>query len=190
MVFKRPTGSRDDKPGKSTGRSSRGDDKPKRPATAKGKATPDGEKKNYPDRINHSKATGLVTISPKAILGTAHHLAIKNHQAGQNHIRAVHLQVMTGLKAISGMAHQVIKKAFRPAASHTLAGQQVAILKTGQKETLEQAHLPAAKENLTPAVHHLAKVKKDQKELWRQQCRRKETILISTYTYIQCRFWR
>lgn len=52
MVFKRPTGSRDDKPGKSTGRSSRGDDKPKRPATAKGKASPDGEKKKLsrPDK--------------------------------------------------------------------------------------------------------------------------------------------
>ncbi|GAA3970379.1 pseudouridine synthase [Mucilaginibacter dorajii] len=45
MVFKRPTGSRDDKPGKSSGRSSRSEDKPKRPATAKGKATPNGEKK-------------------------------------------------------------------------------------------------------------------------------------------------
>jgi 23S rRNA pseudouridine2605 synthase len=52
MVFKRPTGSRDDRPGKSTGRSSRGDDKPKKPATAKGKATPDGEKKKLsrPDK--------------------------------------------------------------------------------------------------------------------------------------------
>ncbi|QEC77172.1 pseudouridine synthase [Mucilaginibacter ginsenosidivorax] len=52
MVFKRPTGSRDDRPGKSTGRSSRGDEKPKRPATAKGKATPDGEKKKLsrPDK--------------------------------------------------------------------------------------------------------------------------------------------
>ena len=46
MVFKRPTGSRDDKPGKSSGRNSRSEDKPKRPATAKGKATPNGEKKS------------------------------------------------------------------------------------------------------------------------------------------------
>jgi 23S rRNA pseudouridine2605 synthase len=47
MVFKRPTGSRDDKPKRTAGRSSRGDDKPKRPATAKGKATPNGEKKKF-----------------------------------------------------------------------------------------------------------------------------------------------
>ena len=47
MVFKRPTGSRDDKPKRTTGRSSRSDDKPKRPATAKGKATPNGEKKKF-----------------------------------------------------------------------------------------------------------------------------------------------
>jgi 23S rRNA pseudouridine2605 synthase len=51
MVFKRPTGSRDDKPGKatgrnSTGRSSRSDDQPKRSSSAsKGKATPNGDKK-------------------------------------------------------------------------------------------------------------------------------------------------
>lgn len=47
MVFKRPTGSRDDKPKRTTGRSSGSDDKPKRPATAKGKATPNGEKKKF-----------------------------------------------------------------------------------------------------------------------------------------------
>ncbi|HEY9197153.1 MAG TPA: pseudouridine synthase [Mucilaginibacter sp.] len=45
MVFKRPTGSREDKPGRSSGRSSDGNEKPKRPATAKGRATPNGEKK-------------------------------------------------------------------------------------------------------------------------------------------------
>jgi 23S rRNA pseudouridine2605 synthase len=56
MVFKRPNGSRDDRPGKSTGRSSRSEDKPKRPATAKGKATPDGEKKKLsrPDKTFQS----------------------------------------------------------------------------------------------------------------------------------------
>jgi len=47
MVFKRPTGSRDDNPKRTTGRSSRSEDKPKRPATAKGKATPNGEKKKF-----------------------------------------------------------------------------------------------------------------------------------------------
>ncbi|MBB6108289.1 23S rRNA pseudouridine2605 synthase [Mucilaginibacter lappiensis] len=47
MVFKRPTGSRDDKPKRTTGRSSKSDEKPKRPATAKGKATPNGEKKKF-----------------------------------------------------------------------------------------------------------------------------------------------
>jgi 23S rRNA pseudouridine2605 synthase len=47
MVFKRPTGSRDDRPKSSTGRSSKSDDRPKRPATAKGKATPNGEKKKF-----------------------------------------------------------------------------------------------------------------------------------------------
>ncbi|QTE35520.1 pseudouridine synthase [Mucilaginibacter gossypii] len=46
MVFKRPAGSRDDKPGKSSSRSSRSDDRPKKSAsTPKGKATPNGEKK-------------------------------------------------------------------------------------------------------------------------------------------------
>lgn len=46
MVFKRPAGSRDDKPGKSSSRSSRFDDRPKKSAsTPKGKATPNGEKK-------------------------------------------------------------------------------------------------------------------------------------------------
>lgn len=47
MVFKRPQGSRDDKPKRTTGRSSGSDEKPKRPATAKGKATPNGEKKKF-----------------------------------------------------------------------------------------------------------------------------------------------
>jgi 23S rRNA pseudouridine2605 synthase len=46
MVFKRPAGSRDDKPGKSSSRSSKSDDRPKKSAsTPKGKATPNGEKK-------------------------------------------------------------------------------------------------------------------------------------------------
>ena len=46
MVFKRPAGSRDDKPGKSSSRSPRSDDRPKKSAsTPKGKATPNGEKK-------------------------------------------------------------------------------------------------------------------------------------------------
>lgn len=47
MVFKRPTGSRDDKPKRTAGRSSGSDEKPKRPATAKGRATPNGEKKKF-----------------------------------------------------------------------------------------------------------------------------------------------
>ncbi len=48
MVFKRPAGSRDDKPGKSSSRSSRSDDRPKKSAsTPKGKATPNGEKKIF-----------------------------------------------------------------------------------------------------------------------------------------------
>lgn len=48
MVFKRPAGSRDDKPGKSSSRSSKSDDRPKKSAsTPKGKATPNGEKKVY-----------------------------------------------------------------------------------------------------------------------------------------------
>lgn len=122
------------------------------------------KRKNYPDRINHSKATGSVTISPKAILGTVHHLAIKNHQEDQSHTLAGQLPEMTNLKAISGIVHHLaIKKAFRHAASRTLAGQQAAILKTGQKEHSVQAHRPAAKESLTPAVQLRAKVKKDPK---------------------------
>ena len=48
MVFKRPAGSRDDKPGKSSSRSSKSDDRPKKSAsTPKGKATPNGEKKIF-----------------------------------------------------------------------------------------------------------------------------------------------
>ncbi|MEN0054248.1 MAG: pseudouridine synthase [Mucilaginibacter sp.] len=47
MVFKRPTDSRDDNQKRTTGRSPRSEDRPKRPATAKGKATPNGEKKKF-----------------------------------------------------------------------------------------------------------------------------------------------
>ncbi|QEM13886.1 pseudouridine synthase [Mucilaginibacter rubeus] len=48
MVFKRPAGSRDDKPRKSSSRSSKSDDRPKKSAsTPKGKATPNGEKKIF-----------------------------------------------------------------------------------------------------------------------------------------------
>jgi hypothetical protein len=123
------------------------------------------KRKNYPDRINHSKVTDSVTISPKAILGTAHRLAIKNHPEDQSHTLAVQLPEMTNLKAILGIVpHLAIKKAFRPAASHTQAGQQAAILKTGQKEVSVQVHLPVAKESLTLVVHPQAKVKKDPKE--------------------------
>jgi hypothetical protein len=123
------------------------------------------KRKNYPDRINHSKATGSATISPKAILGTTHHLATKNRRADQSHIQADLRQVTTDLKVtLETVLHPAIKKAFRHAASHTLAGQQAAILKTGQKEASVQAHPPAAKENPTPAVQHPAKVKKDPKE--------------------------
>ncbi len=123
------------------------------------------KRKNYPDRINHSKATDLVTISPKAILGIAHHPAIKNHRAGQNHTLAAQQVVMTDLKVISGTVHHpAIKKAFRHAASLTRAGQQVAIATTGQKGASAQAHLPVVKENHILVAHHLVTEKKDQKE--------------------------
>jgi len=123
------------------------------------------KRKNYPDRISHSKATGSVTISPKAILGTAHHPATKNRQAGQNHTLAAQPPEMTSLRAVLGIVvHLAIKKVFRHAASRTPAGQQAAILKTGQKEASVQAHRQAAKENPTRAVQLRAKVKKDPKE--------------------------
>lgn len=123
------------------------------------------KRKNYPDRIKHSKATDLVTINPKAILGTAHHLAIENRRAGLNHILADQPAATTDLKAILEMAHHLaIKKVFRHAASHTLAGQQAAIAKKDQKETSALAHLPPAKENLTQAAHQPAVAMNDQKE--------------------------
>jgi hypothetical protein len=104
-----------------------------------------------------------VTISPKAILGTVHLRAIKNHLADQNLILAAHLPAMTDPKAISGMVQPLaIKKAFRHAANHTLAARHPAIA-TDRKEASAQV-LPRPIENLTLAGHLAARVKKDQKE--------------------------
>ena len=58
--------------------------------------------------------------------------------------------------------HLVIKKVFRHAASHILAGQHL-VTATDHKETSAQV-LVRVKENLTPADHHPAKAKKDLKE--------------------------
>jgi hypothetical protein len=95
-----------------------------------------------------------VTINPKAVLGTVLHPAIKNHLQDQGHILvAQHPAIAINLKAISGMAlHLVIKKVFRHAASHILAGQHL-VTATDHKETSAQA-LVRVKENLTPADHH------------------------------------
>ncbi|WP_431199351.1 hypothetical protein ACRQ5D_07710 [Mucilaginibacter sp. P25] len=149
MVFKRPAGSRDDKPGKSSSRSSRSDDRPKKSAsTPKGKATPNGEKKYFPDRKKHSKATGSVTISPKAILGAGNHLALKDQALSQGLTLAGLLPTATtGQKEILAATAQA-KGSHLVAArvNLTAAGQQPAIT-TGRKEALAANH--KAKRNLT-----------------------------------------
>jgi hypothetical protein len=107
---------------------------------------------------NLFKATGLVMTNLKAVLGTEHHQAIKNHHQDQDLI-----QDAQPAKAASGMAlHLVIKNHFRHAASLTQAGQPAAMMKD-QKEALAQVRLPATG-NLTQADHHQARTK-DQKEV-------------------------
>jgi hypothetical protein len=106
------------------------------------------KRKNSPSQSqNHFKATGLATTSPKAISGMALH-----HRAEDQNLIQDALQVTV---------HLAIKNHLHPVASHTLAGQPVA-MKKDRKEV--SVPIQQAKGSLTLAAHHLVK-KKDQKEV-------------------------
>jgi hypothetical protein len=105
-------------------------------------------KKYFPDRKKHSKATGSVTISPKAILGAVNHLALKDLALSQGRTQAGQpVTVKTGQKEILAAIAQV--KGNHSAAARvnpTAADQQPAIAK-GQKEASAAIH--KVKRNLT-----------------------------------------
>jgi hypothetical protein len=124
-------------------------------------------KRNSPSQNqNPTKATGLATTNLKAVLGTAHHQATKNHHQDQNLIPDAHRA-----KAVSEMVHhQAIKNRFRHVANPTRAGQQAAAMMIGLKEILDQALLVAI-ENLTRAGQHQVMRVKDQKEVSEQAVR-------------------
>jgi hypothetical protein len=105
-------------------------------------------KKYFPDRKKHSKATGSVTISPKATLGAVNHLAQKDQALSQGRIQAGQpATVKTGQKEVLGaivLAKENLSVAAR--VNLTAAGQQPVIAKD-RKEASAAIH--KAKRNLT-----------------------------------------
>jgi hypothetical protein len=105
-------------------------------------------KKYFPDRKNHSKATGSVTISPKAILGAVNHLALKDQALSRGHILAdLPGTVKTGQKGV--LAAIARAKESHSVAVHvnpTAAGRQPVMTKD-RKEVSAAIH--KAKRNLT-----------------------------------------
>jgi hypothetical protein len=105
-------------------------------------------KKYFPGRKKHSKATGSVTISPKAILGAVNHLALKDQALSQGHTQVGQpATVKTGQKEILA-ATALVKENHLVAArvNPTAADQQPA---TAKDQKGASAVIHKAKRNLT-----------------------------------------
>jgi hypothetical protein len=105
-------------------------------------------KKYFPGRKKHSKATGSVTISPKAILGAGNHLALKDQALSQGLTLAGLLPTATtGQKEILAATAQAKGSHLVAARVNLTAAGQQPVITTGRKEVSAAKH--KAKKNLT-----------------------------------------
>jgi hypothetical protein len=105
-------------------------------------------KKYFPDRKKHSKATGSVTISPKAILGAANHLAQKDLALSQGHTLAGQpATVKTGQKEVLAAIALVKENHSAAARVNLTAADRQPVTAKDQKGVSAVIH--KAKRNLT-----------------------------------------
>jgi hypothetical protein len=136
MVFKRPAGSRDDRPNKSSGRSKSGSENAKRPSSSStgkpfGAGRTDG-KKNFsvdkrdlptPNQIQANQIAKVAKGQRKAMAVARHRLAVarKKHLYQKAGHTAAGQLMPTALKEASAMHHRANAKTLPQEINHTVA---------------------------------------------------------------------